>query len=133
VRDGDVDDDGRPSLALWAIGSVILIALVLLIALFERGDGAVLAYTLSGLLLLPVGICVVAAVVAALATAVARRRRRRERSRTAAGLCVKCNYDLRGREGERCPECGALVWRSRDPRTGQVIAAPKRELNPQDR
>ena len=129
MRDILDDDDGRPSLALWAIGSVILIGIVVLIAVFETGDGSVLAHTMVGLLLLPVGICLLVGVVAVFATVVARRRRRRERARVAAGLCVKCCYDLRGREAERCPECGALIWRPRDPRTGQVIAA-KRELNP---
>ena len=34
--------------------------------------------------------------------------RRRERRRNAAGVCVKCGYDLRGSR-ERCPECGTEI------------------------
>jgi hypothetical protein len=33
-------------------------------------------------------------------------RTRRRRLRLAAGLCIKCGYDLRGQCG-RCPECGS--------------------------
>jgi hypothetical protein len=35
------------------------------------------------------------------------RRRRLVRQRVAAGLCVRCGYDLR-ESPERCPECGAV-------------------------
>lgn len=32
---------------------------------------------------------------------------RRRDARRAAGLCIRCGYDLRGNVSGRCPECGA--------------------------
>lgn len=35
----------------------------------------------------------------------------RRRSRRRRGLCEACGYDLRGTEGDRCPECGSIIAR----------------------
>ena len=38
----------------------------------------------------------------------------RRQAREKAGLCSRCGYDLRNSRGERCPECGTLIWRKFD-------------------
>jgi hypothetical protein len=55
---------------------------------------------------------------------VSRRRTRRSYERLAAGLCESCGYDLRS-SGDKCPECGALIWRPKDPLTGKTSAGPR--------
>lgn len=42
----------------------------------------------------------------------------RERDRKWKGLCARCSYDLRGCEGDRCPECGSSFVRAE--RTGSA-------------
>ena len=49
------------------------------------------------------------------------REKRRTEHRMAHGRCAYCGYDLRGSDADQCPECGRLIWRPRDPVTGQVI------------
>jgi hypothetical protein len=49
------------------------------------------------------------------------REKRRTNHRMENGLCAYCGYDLRGTEADQCPECGRLVWRPRDPVTGQIM------------
>jgi hypothetical protein len=39
-------------------------------------------------------------------------RTRLRRKRGAAGLCIRCGYDLQGAAHDRCPECGADVPRN---------------------
>src|SRR5690349_1478000 len=47
--------------------------------------------------------------------------KRRTDHRMRNGLCAYCGYDLREIDADQCPECGRLIWRPRDPVTGQVI------------
>jgi hypothetical protein len=61
----------------------------------------------SWLLLVPIPFLVALLALLPLADVLIIRRRRRRVRRLAAGLCVRCGYDLRATP-EKCPECGAV-------------------------
>jgi hypothetical protein len=61
----------------------------------------------SWLLLVPIPFLVALLALLPLADVLIIRPRRRRRRRAAAGLCVRCGYDLRATPG-RCPECGRV-------------------------
>lgn len=72
---------------------------------FARGPGAPRTYMTALLLPLPFVIGLFAPLP--LVDVILIRRRRRRGRRLAAGLCVRCGYDLRA-SPDRCPECGAV-------------------------
>ena len=109
---------GLSPLAQWALGCCGFALGLVVLAWLRQGDR--LAYAMAGLLATPVLICVIVLGVTLIAGVVGVKRVRRERDRHQRGLCHYCAYDLRGIASARCPECGKLVWRPRDPRTGEL-------------
>lgn len=71
--------------------------------------------------LLPVFLAVAIVLLLILAIAVGSLRRRRALACERAGLCVRCQFDLRGGSNDRCPRCGMPVLRRRHPVTGQPL------------
>jgi len=103
---------------LSLLGFVVLLYLA---AEVLRFFGAWRWHPLAMLGLLPVIISVCTVVALAIGISVSAYRRRRVHDRERRGHCVRCDYDLKGVRHERCPECGVLILRRRDPVTGKEI------------
>jgi predicted RNA-binding Zn-ribbon protein involved in translation (DUF1610 family) len=101
--------------------SAVALAVVLFVAVLVVGEIGVrvLATTVVAL---PVLAVVGVAAWFAVSWWISRRRTLRSRERLEKGLCESCGYDLRS-GGDKCPECGALIWRPRDPLTGKALGA----------
>ena len=78
-------------------------------------------HPLSALLALPALVAIGVLIVLPVMFWASAVKRRRYLERESRGLCSDCGYDLRGIRHDRCPECGALVIRRRDPVTGKEL------------
>jgi hypothetical protein len=82
---------------------------VIFVALSAVAWLALSAAALNGLLPTPYMALALFGVVAALFYAFLERPSRLSIARRAAGLCLKCGYDLTGNVSGVCPECGAAA------------------------
>lgn len=118
-----MSDEPQPPLISggWAVSLVLLVGLLFCADWILGIFGVVRVHPLFAVLSLPVVIAVGAVVVLTVVLLVGEVRRRRFLDRERRGLCSGCGYDLRGKRHERCPECGVLVLRRRDPVTGREL------------
>ncbi len=97
-------------LVRWALGFA---AVALPVAFLARLDSD--ASALIGILATPVLVVLAVIVVTLCGAWPAGREQERQRQ----GLCVRCEYDLRGIGSARCPECGHAIRRRRDPQPAE--------------
>ena len=105
--------------------AMLILAAVLLLGGWFFGRLEIWLFLVS----LPITVSILLVCAAVIYFAYEHRRSRSASAREAAGLCVKCGYDLRHITSDVCPECAMPVWRRCDPLTGKpVTAQPSRDV-----